>query len=192
MQLADANFGPEDISLTLTFAGDAPGYQEAQKMIRNFLSRVRRARKRAGLPEMKYLYSIEDENDGRKKRIHCHMLISGGIGRSELEEIWGKGYANADRLQPDGHGLEGIARYITKQQKNRRKWCGSRNLKKPVEDKRDAKIANARVKILAYDYRNEAKGVMEKLYPKYQFIDCDVRYSDIVDGVYIRCLMRRR
>ena len=120
------------------------------------------------------------------------MLMSGGIRREELEAMWARGYANADRLQPDGRGLEGIARYITKQQKNRRKWCGSRNLKKPIEDKRDAKIGNARVKILAYDFRNEAKEVMEKLYRSYRFIDAEVRYSDIVDGVYIRCLMRRR
>ena len=192
VQLADANFGPEDISLTLTYAGDPPSYERAQKDVKNFLEKVRRRRKAAGLPELKYLYSIEDREDGRKKRIHCHMLMSGGMRREELEELWAKGYANADRLQPDGHGLEGIARYITKQQRNRRKWCGSRNLKKPIEDRRDAKISNARVKILAYDFRNEAKEVMEKLYRGYRFIDCEVRYSDIVDGVYIRCLMRRR
>ena len=192
IQLADANFGPEDISLTLTYAGDPPSYERAQRDVKNFLEKVRRRRKAAGLPELKYIYSIEDNDSGRKKRIHTHMLISGGMSREELEQIWAKGYANADRLQPDGHGLEGIARYITKQQKNRRKWCASRNMRKPIEDKRDAKITNARVKILAYDFRSEAKEVMEKLYRSYQFIDCEVRYSDIVDGVYIRCLMRRR
>ncbi len=201
IQLADANFTEKDISLTLTYIGDPPSYEQAQKDIRNFLNRVKRLRRRNGMPETKYLYSIEGDEYGRKKRIHAHMLLSGpgekmslGDYRTELEKMWQRGYANADRLQPDTSGLEAIARYISKQEsaKNRKKWCGSRNLKKPIEDKRDCKISNARTKILAYDFRSEAKEIMEKLYPSYQFVRCEVKYSDIVDGVYIRCLMRKR
>ena len=37
-----------------------------------------------------------------------------------------------------------------------------------------------------------AKGQMEKLYPSYQFVECKVYYSDILDGVYIKVLMRKR
>ena len=33
---------------------------------------------------------------------------------------------------------------------------------------------------------------MEKLYPGYQLQECEVRYSDVIDGVYIRCVLRRR
>ena len=43
-----------------------------------------------------------------------------------------------------------------------------------------------------YDFENEAKAVMERLYPGYVLQKCQVRYSDIVDGVYIRCVLRRR
>ncbi len=201
IQLADANFTEKDISLTLTYNGEPPSYDQAQKDIRNFLNRVKRYRRRNGMPETKYLYSIEGDSDGRRRRIHAHMLLSGpgegqslGEYRTILEEMWANGYANADRLQPDASGLEAIIRYITKQEKakNRKKWCASRNLKKPVEDKRDCRISNARTKIIAYDFRNEAKEIMEKLYPSYQFVRCEVKYSDIVDGVYIRCLMRKR
>lgn len=192
IRLADANFDERDIALTLTYAGDPPSYERAQKDVQNFLNKIKRRRKKADLPETKYIYTIEDNEDGRKHRIHVHMLLSGGLAREEIEQIWEKGYANADRLKPDNCGLEAIARYIMKQQRNRRKWCGSRNLKKPKEDKRDCRISNGRVKCIAYDFRNEAKETMEKLYPSYQFVRCEVRYSDIVDGVYIRCLMRRR
>ena len=52
-------------------------------------------------------------------------------------------------------------------------------------------MPNSRVRRIAYDFRNEAKGVMEKLYPGYVLQDVQVRYSDIVDGVYIRCVLRR-
>ena len=55
----------------------------------------------------------------------------------------------------------------------------------------DAKMPNARVRRIAYDFENEAKAVMEKLYPGYVFQKCQVRYSDLVPGVYIRCVLRR-
>ena len=94
-------------------------------------------------------------------------------------------------MQPDENGLEAIARYITKQQKNRRKWCASRNLKQPKSRTSDSRCSRAQVKRIAFDMRNEAKAEMEKIYPGYRFVRCEVRYSDIVDGAYIRCVMRR-
>lgn len=191
VQLADANFGAEDISLTLTYNGTPPEYEQAQKDVRNFLGRVKRARKRAGLDALKYIYTIEDERDGQAKRIHVHMLMNGGLDRSELERLWSKGYANADRLQPDENGLEAIARYITKQQKNRRKWAASQNLKKPKVRTADTKVSNAKVKRMARDFDNQAKEILEKVYPGYRFTRAKVYYSDIVDGVYIRAIMRR-
>ena len=202
IQLVEANFTAEDVAITLSYAGEAPGPERVDKDVRNFIARVRRAREREGLGEMKYIYAIGgDEMPAAGysgKRPHIHMIISGGIDRDRLERIWGKGRANADRLQPKDEGLGGIAVYLTKQKQDRpekpgaRKWRGSRNLKQPVKRSRDAKMPNARVKRIAYDFRNEAKDVMEKLYPGYTLQDVQVRYSDIVDGVYIRCVLRRR
>ena len=117
--------------------------------------------------------------------------MNGGISREELEQIWGQGYANADNLQPDENGLEAIARYITKQQKNRRKWARSRNLKMPKVRTSDTKVSNARVRRLAVDFPNSAKEIMEKLYPQYTHTRTIMRFSDVVDGAYIRCVMRR-
>ena len=97
-----------------------------------------------------------------------------------------------DNLQPDENGLEAIARYITKQQKNRRKWARSRNLKKPKQRTSDTKVSNARVKRLAMDFPNSAKEIMEKLYPEYVHVQTVMKYSDMVDGAYIRCIMRRK
>jgi uncharacterized Zn finger protein len=141
---------------------------------------------------LKYIYTIEGDEDGTRERIHVHMLMSGGIDREELEAIWGRGYANADRLQPNENGLEAIARYITKQQKNRRKWCRSPNLKQPKQRTSDSKVSNARVKRLAMDFPNEAKAIMEKLYPGYMHVRTTMRYSEAVDGAYIRCVMRKQ
>ena len=190
VQLADANFTDKDIHLTLTYK-NAPTYERAQKDMRNFCLRLKRMREKQGLPELKYIYTIEGDDDSKRERIHVHMLVNGDMDRSELERIWAKGYANADRLQPDDNGLEAIARYITKQQKNRRKWCASRNLKQPKSRTSDSRCSKAQVKRIAYDMQNEAKAEMEKIYPGYKFVECSVRFSDVVDGAYIRCVMRK-
>ena len=188
VQLADANFGADDLHVTLTYAGTPPEYEQARRDMRNFCDRVRRLRKKRGLDPLKYIYSIEDDEDGRKHRIHVHMLTNGGISREELEALWAKGYANADRLQPNENGLEAVARYLTKQQ--RRRWVSSKNLKKPKVRISNTKTSNAKVRRIARDFETEAKEVMEKLYPGYVFVGAKVFYSDIVSGVYIRAVMR--
>ena len=202
IQLVEANFSEKDISITLSYEGTPPEPERVDKDIRNFIARVKRARAKARLSELKYIYAVGgDEMPAAGysgKRPHVHMIMNGGVGRDELEAIWKQGRANCDRLQPRDEGLGGIAVYFTRQKQDRpekpgvRKWRGSRNLKQPVRRSRDARMPNSRVKRIARDFRNEAKGVMEKLYPGYQLQDCQVRYSDIVDGVYIRCVMRRR
>ena len=202
IQLVEANFSEKDVSITLSYEGTPPEPERVDKDIRNFLARVKRARRKAGLSDLKYVYAIGgDEMPAAGysgKRPHVHMIMNGGIGRDELEAIWGKGRANADRLQPRDEGLGGIAVYFTRQKQDRpekpgvRKWRGSRNLKQPVPRGRDARMPNGRVRRIAYDFRNEAKDVMERLYPGYALQDCQVRYSDIIDGVYIRCVLRRR
>ena len=117
--------------------------------------------------------------------------MNGGISRRQIEEMWARGYANVDRLQPNENGLEAVTRYLIKQQKHRRKWATSRNLKKPSVRVSNTKVSNARVKRIAQDFENEAKAVMEKLYPGYVFVGAKVFYSDIVSGVYIRTVMRK-
>ena len=201
IQLVETNFSEKDVAVGLDYAGAAPTPERVDKDVRNFLARVKRRRARMGLPELKYIYAIGGDEMPAPgysgKRPHVHMIMNGGIDRDELEKMWRNGRANCDRLQPRDEGLGGIAVYFTKQKQDRapkkgvRKWRGSRNLKQPVRRSRDARMPNNRVRRIAYDFRNEAKAVMEKLYPGYVLQDCQVRYSDVVDGVYIRCVLRR-
>ena len=201
IQLVEANFTEKDVAVALTYAGTAPDPERIDKDIRNFLERIRRKRRQLGLDKLKYIYAIGgDEMPAAGysgKRPHIHLIMNGGIDRDTIERIWAKGRANADRLQPRDEGLGGIAVYFTRQKQDRpekpgvRKWRGSRNLTQPVRRRRDARMPNSRVRRIAYDFQNEAKGVMERLYPGYVLQDCQVRYSDVVDGVYIRCVMRR-
>ena len=201
IQLVEANFTEKDVAVGLSYAGEPPTPDRVDKDMRNFLDRVKRRRIREGLPELKYAYAIggdEMPSAGYSgKRPHVHVIMSGGIDRDELEEMWGKGIANCDRLQPRDEGLGGIAVYFTRQKQDRapkkgvKKWRRSRNLVQPIRRARDAKMPNNRVRRIAYDFENEAKSVMERLYPGYVLQKCTVRYSDIVAGVYIRCVLRR-
>ena len=192
IQLIDENFDERDYHVTLTYAGKPPEYEKARVDVKNFLRAVKRRREQRGLDELKYVYTIEDAEDGKKKRIHIHAIMNGGISREEIEQIWERGYANVDNMQPDENGLEAIARYITKQQRNRRKWARSRNLKLPKVRTSDTKVSNARVRRLAVDFPNSAKEIMERLYPNYSHTRTIMRFSDVVDGAYIRCVMREK
>ena len=202
IQIVEANFGERDVALALTYNGEPPAQDRVDKDLRNFTDRVKRRRKNLGLPELKYWAVIGgDEMPAAGysgKRPHIHIFMNGGISRDELELMWGKGFANVDRLQPGSEGLAAIATYFAKQIQDRketkgaRRWRASKNLVKPVQRSRDAKMPNSRVRRIAYDFKNEAKAVMEKLYPGYVMTEEPVvRYSDYTPGVYIRCVLRR-
>ena len=189
-RLVNANFDRGDYHITLTYAGDAPGYDRAKRDVANYIRRVNRARERAGLPACKYIYAVEDVAEGRQVRTHTHLILSGGLPRERMEKLWGKGYANTLALEPDERGLEGIAKYLIKAQSGRKRWIPSRNLKKPRERKSDMKLSGAKVKRIAADAENLAKEVLEKAYPGHVLVACRVRWSERVDGVYISAMMR--
>lgn len=194
--LADANFTEKDIHLTLTYRTEV-SLAQCRKDVRNFLLRVKRYRQKHGMEELKYIWTIEGTREIRQGagvgRIHVHMLMNGGVSREKLEEIWELGYANADRLQPTERGLEEIASYIIKEAKDKgRKFAASRNLTQPKRRATDARTSNRTVKLMAQDMRSQAKEQMERMYPAYTFVEMKIYYSDTIDGLYIRALMRRR
>lgn len=201
IQLVEANFTEDDLAIGLDYAGQEPTTEKVDRDLKTFFEKVRRRRRKYGLPELKYICAIggdEMPSAGYSgTRPHAHVIMNGGIDRDELEKMWGHGHANTHRLQPRDEGLGGISVYFTKQMQDRppkkgvRKYRTSKNLIHPVPKGRDVKITNSRVRRIAYDFDNQAKAVMEKLYPGYVLQKCSVRYSDIVPGVYIRCVMRK-
>lgn len=203
--LAEANFTSADYHMTLTYA-EEPSEKRAVKDIKNFFQRVRRMRKSRNLPPLKYIYAMGGGEEDDEKRIHFHLMINGGISREDLESCWlqtpGAGRVNTDRLQPNERGLEELSKYIFRQHKDRvraragegeniRRYNASRNLKQPKSSTSDSRCSNARVRRIAHDIRNEAKVEMETVYTGYRFVECRVYYSDVIDGVYIRCVMRK-
>lgn len=190
-RLLNANFTQKDYHLTTTYEVQPESDAQMDRDARNFVNRVKRAMRRKGLPETKYVY-VPESTDGEKSvRPHLHWVISGGLSREELEDLWGKGRANANRLQPGEDGLNALANYMTKGRRGKRKWRASKNLKQPKEHVSDCKLSRRKVQELAKDLPAVSKPVLEKVYPGYVFTDCQVRWSEETGGVFVWAVMRR-
>ena len=192
IRLINTNFTDEDISLTLTYAEkDLPGSEEEScRDVANYIRRVKRYRKRTGLPELKYIAVIEyKESSGKERgvRIHHHIIMS-GMDRDIAEQIWGKGRANADRLKADEFGYEAIARYITKDPKGSKRWTQSKNLIQPTVRFNDCKYTRRKAESMAAYQDGRA---FEKLYPGYIFTEIKTETNDITEGTYLYIKMRK-
>lgn len=221
-RIINTNFGTHDIWMTLTYRNsDLPqDFEHAQKNIQNYMRKVNYWRKKEGLPNAKYVYITEwleaDEDDGtdteetenprrrkysrRKKasneiRCHHHVVIDGAMSMDRLEELWKHGSRNETRrLSKDEYGLSGMANYITKQprRKHIKKWCASKGLEQPQENKNHYKFNRRKVENMVKDHAM-IQTYMEKWYsPKgYIFTDAKIYYNEVNAHFYISARMRK-
>ena len=115
--------------------------KDAKKDFHNFIKRVNRRRKKAGLPSAKYMGAIERKGTN----IHFHLIISGGLGRNELEDVWGNGLSNASRLRiDDAELMQRLCQYIMKEARDKEKfentYICSRNLENPRSRKQTGRL----------------------------------------------------
>ena len=169
--LIKTNFTPDDIKCELTYRPENhPESEEAaQKCIQNFTRRMKYFRERHGLSKLKYIHVTE--KGSRKGRYHHHIIMSGGVSPREIAEIWGLGYVQKIQpLQFDEFGVVGIAKYMCKQMVFGKRWCASRNLKKPTESKNDSKYS--RRKVIQVSEHMDDREYIEALYPGWHLGDC--------------------
>lgn len=201
VRIINTNFGQDDLYITLTYPDKIlPTEAQARKDMSNYIRRLKTARKKLNLPELKYLYVIEFVSEeeavySRKVRIHHHLIIN-KMDRDLAEEIWKsakpKARAESRRLQPDDFGLEGVARYLGKWKKGKKRWYSSRNLKKPKVNSSVTKLSKRKVEKIARE-PDRWQGLFESMYKnKYTLLDVEVFYSEIVAGYYIRARMRQK
>lgn len=195
IRLLNSNFTKEDIWATFTYdkkhLPDDP--EQSKKDIQNYIRRLNRYVKKNDLPELKYIYVTEYEDDEKKgkKRVHHHIVMN-FRDRDIAEEVWDKGgRTHSRRLQPDDYGLEGLARYITKDPKSSKRYSTSRNLEKPKITVADSKMTKRKAEKIARD-PNLASDIFQKFYEGYTFKDIGIKYSDFVSGAYLYIRMRRQ
>lgn len=136
--IVKANFGKGDYMLSPNYnpENEPQSIEEAQRQVYNYIKRLNYAAGKRGLPKVKALWVTEQGT--KSGRIHHHILIKTELPRELLEEKWGKGYCNADRLQMTRkNALEGIAQYMMKSPKGNRRWNGTHNLVNPWESTND-------------------------------------------------------
>lgn len=186
VRLANANFTDHDLKIELTYSAThlPQSDEEAEKELRNFLRRVKRYRKKNGLPDLKYI--AVTEKGKRSGRYHHHLIMNGDISVFELVQLWGLGIVGTDILIFDENGIASLARYMMKQAREfpkKRKYMRSRNLIDPPPKQRDNRFSKRKVLELAKDTENRAE--FEKLYEGYYFSQASVVYNDTNGGVYI-------
>lgn len=176
-------------------------YDAAIRSRQNFLKRLKRYRKKKGLPDLKYI--VVTERGKRSGRIHHHMILNcADMTTAELENIWGMGFAYTSLVVFDNDGIVGLADYFCKKKKptednneedseSGKAWSGSRNLVQPKETKRDGRISARAARELC-SLGNDAKNEWEKLYADYSFSSARVLYNEVNGGYYIAVRMRRK
>lgn len=218
-QLVHANFFPGDLHVCCTYERedwDADRSQivyrdrdDAKRDIRNYLKRVRRLLKRYGCDMSQFRWIVctvtkESAKEALNPRpdTHHHHLLMHGVPealRSEVEQLWGLGTCNADRLQEDrSTGIARMAGYIARQEGSangeragEKSYSCSRNIIRPEEKVSDAKVSRRRVSLIAADVRANAREIFEKCWPGYRLSEePKVLTSEFVAGAYIYARMR--
>ena len=132
-RLLNANFFPGDYHVTLTYSREAPAWK-AKKNLNRFFRRMR-DRFRKEDRELYYIAVTEYENH----RIHHHVVMS-YIDQRIIEEYWPEGHVRFSVLDRSRNYYK-LAEYLIKEtqrtfrqpgNENKRRWTGSRNLKRPV------------------------------------------------------------
>ncbi len=197
IRILNANFTGEDIEIHLTYTDESlpETPDEAKRDFQNFIRRVKHRRQRMGLSELKYVIVPAGGIDGT--RYHAHITMSGGLDRSLLEELWGYGYANSRRLQFNENGVEGLARYVSRQFSAHRdelpfgkRWSGSRNLTIPEAQDRDGRLSRRQVKEIA-TYSVDLYAAFGELYEGYELAECRPFHNDVNGGYYLHVKMYR-
>lgn len=200
-RLIEHNFTDRDIWITLTYGkGQEPAdMDEAIKNMQNYIRRINYQRKKRGLPNAKYVY-VTEFSPGSKIRWHHHLVMDGLLDMDLVEKTWKKGQRNETRrLEKDEYGLTGLANYITKEPRGKKRWNSSTNLKqfrvRKIHSKKDQsgkyKKMESYVKEMVKD-RSYLEWQMKKWFPEYLFTESQVYYNDFNGMFYIRARMRKR
>ncbi|MBR6678757.1 MAG: hypothetical protein IKL58_00340 [Phascolarctobacterium sp.] len=207
--LAKANFDKGDYVLHPTYQDKylPASIEEAEKELKNFLRRIKRAAKKKGC-DLKYIYVTEQ--GAVKGRVHHHLLINSscGLSREEIESLWSKpyrkgmskeelalGYINVDRLQTHDGGIDRALKYIIKYDRNvkgKRYYNASQNLRKPYESTSDEKTSKSKFAqlVLFPEDCEEMKKHFEKANPGYELVEVTKEYNDETKSYIIRAKMR--
>lgn len=195
-RLIENNFSKGDYWETLTYTDEniPKSMDKALKDMQNYIRRINYRRKKKGLGTAKYIYITEwkIEKGGEGIRCHHHLLIDDGLSMDEMEKTWKLGRRNnVRRIYPDENGLVGLAQYLTKDPKGRKRWKGSQNLKQPTERKSYTVFRNSHIKKIISG-QIDTKDFIESKYKQLMYLYKEIKYNDKNGRYYIYIRARER
>lgn len=163
--------------------------EEALKDIQNYFRRVNRLLKKKGTERAKYLYVTEWEEN---IRCHHHFVIDCGLTMDELNRLWTKGKRSELRpIDYDENGLTGMANYITKKPRGKRRWNTSKgNLKQPTIRKNHSTFKRKHARAMKEDF-SAIERMLRQEYKGYVFKDAQVFVNQVNAGIYIYAQLRK-
>lgn len=183
IRLMNTNFTQADIRLDLTYRNDTLPVDEesAERELQNFIRRLKRFRKKAGLPPLRYVAVTGC------KRFHHHLVVPGDVNIDILDDIWGRGYVEIETLKFDENGIEGLAHYFLKHTLGKRAYTASKNLSQPETQTRDEVFSQKTVNAMAKVSGDAA--MWEGIYDGYTFVSAEPFYNDYNRHQYIAVKM---
>ena len=174
-----------------------PDDEAAERDLTNFLRRVKDANRRAGGEAFKYI--AVTEQGSKSGRYHHHAVIhADALTHEQIAALWRDrkgaaiGLVNTSRLELDKESLEGLAKYMLKDKKNKHRWRGSRNLIQPKRTKpKDDKYTKRAVDRLCKDpARLYDLEYWARRYPGWVVNEVCTRYNE-ASGWYIYLKLER-
>ena len=99
---------------------------------------------------------------------------------------------NVRRTQEDEDGgLTGLAKYLVKDPAGSKRWCSSKNLKKPVESKSYHAFRSRQVRKMV-ENRECVKELLEKRYKNRSLINFEIKKNEINGYFYVYARMTER
>ena len=206
VQLGKANFRAGDLHVTCTYDNDhLPGtLTEALREVGKYIRRLQYHMRKKGL-ELKYMLVTEFTPEGEPEedkavRIHHHIIMNAGLDRDFVEGLWsadpmkGKkkrgyqkqlGFCNADRLQENENGIEGLCKYVQKRKDGCKRWSTSQNLRKPEVQQNDSKYS--RKKVMELHKAPEDKNYWRSEFPGFEPSEIEWKFNEFTGwAVYVK------
>jgi hypothetical protein len=195
----NANFGEKDYYITLGYMNKnlPKDIEEAKKNINKYIKKLNYIYKKNQIKNgvaknkcetLKYIHVVEFSESGR---VHHHMIMNKVLPMETIEETWVHGRRNNIRfLSPDEAHLTGVAKYLSKDPKGKKRWGCSKNLKEPQTTRSISKFSKKKIKNM-YDNRNLIELEMERVNPGYKFLDAEIHLNDFNGKIYIYARMRK-
>ena len=188
VQLINANFENGDYFLTLTYQDPMKpnSIDAALKEVSNYIRRVKRVYKKFG-HELQYILVTEGGDESARINHHIVLKRVDEVSRDDIEELWARGrgrnrqqigYANCNTIRANNNGVTGIANYLSKDPKGRKRWSSSKNLIRPISRTNDHKYSQRRLEKLA-KLPDQGQAYFEQMYKGYRITEIEINYFEM-------------